>query len=259
MDETNGLLSRNVVIMNFSGVYDMEGLPHNSRYKWLDCRHLSGTDCYCDEEGKNALVKLIGECPAGGVHFIDSGNYHYLTKFWTDRITRPFSLVVFDHHPDMQPSLFDHILSCGSWVKDVLDSNTNCRNVVIVGASDELIRAVPHGYEEKVHFYSDNDLNKEESWRRFSREFVADPVYISIDKDVLSPEYAVTNWDQGTMDLKELEKLLYIILRNHPVLGIDVCGEFLPDSDLTENLKDATVDGRINKALLRLVSARCDE
>ncbi len=38
------------------------------------------------------------------IHFIDSGNHHYMSKLWTDKITSPFSLVVFDHHPDMQPS-----------------------------------------------------------------------------------------------------------------------------------------------------------
>jgi len=254
-DKRNGLLSEDVVVMNFSGAYDMENLPRNGRLKWIDCRHLSGTDCYCDNEGEEALAEIIGRCPVGGIHFIDSGNYHYVTKFWTDRIHEPFALVMLDHHPDMQPPLFEHILSCGSWVKDVLDSNPNCRKVVIVGASDELIRSVPHGYEGMVHFYSDNDLDHEESWKRFSQELISEPVYISIDKDVLSPEYAVTNWDQGSMSLKELEKLLYIILLHHPVLGMDICGEFLPDSDTAEDMREAAIDGNVNKYLLRLVKA----
>lgn len=138
-------------------------------------------------------------------------------------------------------------------MKDVLESNPNCRKVVIAGASDELVRSVPHGYEGMVHFYSDNDLDHEESWKRFSQELLSEPVYISIDKDVLSPEYAVTNWDQGSMSLKELEKLLYIILLHHPVLGMDICGEFLPDSDMAEDMREAAIDGDVNKSLLRLV------
>lgn len=252
-DKRNGLLSEDVVVMDFSGAYDMENLPRDGRFKWIDCRHLSGTDCYCDNAGKEALTGIIARCPVGGIHFIDSGNYHYVTKFWTDRIHEPFALVVFDHHPDMQPPLFEHILSCGSWVKDVLESNPNCRKVVIAGASDELVRSVPHGYEGMVHFYSDNDLDHEESRKRLSQKLLSDPVYISIDKDVLSPEYAVTNWDQGSMSLKELEKLLYIILLHHPVLGIDICGEFLPDSDTAEDMREAAIDGDVNKSLLRLV------
>ena len=252
-DKRSGLLSEDVIVMNFSGAYDMENLPHGGRFKWIDCRHLCGTGCYCDNEGKDALVSIINRCPIGGLHFIDSGNYHYVTKFWTDRIREPFVLIVFDHHPDMQPSLFENLLSCGSWVKDVLDGNPNCRRAIIVGASAELIRSVPHGYEEKVHFYSDNDLNHEGSWKRFSKELISEPVYISIDKDVLSPKYAVTNWDQGSMSLKELEKLLHIILLHHPVLGMDICGEFMPDSDIAEDMREAAIDGNINMSLLHWV------
>lgn len=254
-DKKNGIQSDEVIVMNFSGVYDMENMPHTGKYKWLDCRNLSGTDCYCDDEGKKALVKIISSCPVNGIHFIDSGNYHYVTKFWTDRISQPFVLVVFDHHTDMQPSLFENILSCGSWVKDVLDNNMKCSKVIVVGASDELIRSVPCGYEKKVCFYSESDLDHEENWKNFSSELINGPVYISIDKDVLSPEYAITNWDQGGMSLKELEKLLYIIIRSHPILGIDVCGEFIPDSDIAEDMKEATIDGYINRSILRLVES----
>ena len=158
----------------------------------------------------------------------------------------------------MQPSLFEHILSCGSWVKDILDSNVNCKKVIIVGASEQLVQSVSPEYKDRVHFYSDNDLNKEKNWKRFAEELISDPVYISIDKDVLSPEYAITNWDQGSMSLEELEKLLYIILQNHPVLGIDICGEFIPKSDIAEDNKDARIDGKINKIILQLIKSKTD-
>ena len=90
--------------MNFTGVYDYEPFSHNKKFTWLDCTHLQGVECYCDKEGAHALKRVIANYPADGIHFIDSGNYHYLTKFWTDKIQQPFSLIVFDHHPDMQPS-----------------------------------------------------------------------------------------------------------------------------------------------------------
>lgn len=47
-------------------------------------------------------------------------------------------MVVFDHHPDMQPSLFDEMLSCGSWVKTMLDTNKFLRKVLIVGQPTDL-------------------------------------------------------------------------------------------------------------------------
>ena len=44
------------------------------------------------------MKRVIAGYPAEGIHFIDSGNYHYLTKLWTDKLRVPFSLIVFDHH-----------------------------------------------------------------------------------------------------------------------------------------------------------------
>ena len=79
-----------IIIMNFTGVYDYEAFARNNKFIWLDCRHLYGTDGYCDRDGALALKGMIADYPAEGVHFIDSGNYHYLTKFWTDKLETPF-------------------------------------------------------------------------------------------------------------------------------------------------------------------------
>ena len=97
--------------MNFSGVYSEEPFALNPRFTHLDCTHLHGTDCYCDKDGQRAIRRIIAPYPAQGIHFIASGDYHYVTKFWTDKISIPFSLVLFDHHTDMQPSQRGGMLS----------------------------------------------------------------------------------------------------------------------------------------------------
>ena len=176
-----------------------------------------------------------------------------MTKFWTDKLETPFSLIVFDHHPDMQPPLFDNILSCGSWVKDILDHNNNCKKVIIVGSSDKLIQAVPKGYERQVRFYSETTLKHEEGWQDFSSGHINGPVYISIDKDVLNPASAATNWDQGSLSLWELEKLLAVILQKEQVVGIDICGECSTTLNLFEEKRETIMDSRANKELLRLI------
>ena len=90
-------MEKPIVIMNFTNVYKEEAFArHSPDFAWIDCTHLSGTDCYCDAEGAAAIRRLIAAYPPEGIHFIDSGDYHYLTKFWTDKITEPFSLIVFD-------------------------------------------------------------------------------------------------------------------------------------------------------------------
>ena len=153
----------------------------------------------------------------------------------------------------MQPPLFDNILSCGSWVKDILDHNNNCKKVIIVGASDKLIQAVPKGYERQVRFYSETTLMHEEGWQNFSSGHINGPVYISIDKDVLKPASAATNWDQGSLSLWELEKLLAVILQKEQVVGIDICGECSTTLNLFEEKRETIMDSRANKELLRLI------
>ena len=36
---------------------------------------------------------------------------------WMEKITEPFSLVLFDRHPDTQRPSFGDITSCGGWVR----------------------------------------------------------------------------------------------------------------------------------------------
>ena len=44
--------------MNFTGVYDYEAFARNNKFIWLDCRHLYGTDGYCDREGAVSYTHL---------------------------------------------------------------------------------------------------------------------------------------------------------------------------------------------------------
>ena len=51
------------------------------------------------------------------------------------------------------------------------------------------------------------------------------PLYISIDKDVLSQNVIQTDWDQGSMQLMEFKILLAYLFKNSQTIGIDICGE----------------------------------
>ena len=242
---------KKLTVMDFTGIYRMQKFYRHENINWIDCRDIEGTHGYCSDEAKEKIKKRICTCPVNGIHFIDSGDYHYVTKFWTDKLDSPFALMVFDHHPDMQPPLFEHILSCGSWVKDVLDTNVNCRKVVIVGASDRLVQEVPEEYADRVRFYSESSFDQEVGWKAFAAEHISEPVYISIDKDVLNPSSAVTNWDQGSLSLLELERLLAVVLRQEQVIGIDICGECSATLNLFEEEQEAEIDNRANGELLR--------
>ena len=138
-----------MVVCNFTNVYEnqpfMEGLRRSGEATWIDCTDIPGTDCYCDDEAVAAIRKRIADAgikDADGIHFFDNGNYHYMSKIWTDMVQEPFSLVIFDHHPDMQEPRFGNILSCGGWVKKVLEENKFVNNVVIIGVADHLVEEI---------------------------------------------------------------------------------------------------------------------
>ena len=63
-------------------------------------------NCYCTPEAEAEMKTRIKDLEFSGIHFLDSGNYHYLSKFWIEKIEKPFSPLVFDHHTDMQEASF---------------------------------------------------------------------------------------------------------------------------------------------------------
>ena len=248
--ERSDEMKPDVVIMNFTGVYRFEQFARKKDFHIVDCLRIAGTDCYCDPSAAEELRRKIDACSPHGIHFMDSGDYHYVTKFWTDKIREPFSLLVFDHHPDMQAPLFDGVLSCGGWVKTMLDENPLLGEVTIVGADEHLIEEVDPKYRSRVHFYGERDLRDATAWCRFARERESLPVYVSIDKDVLDRQAVITNWDQGSLSLCGLERLLGEVLDRDRVIGIDICGECTPLSDLFLEKEEASVDNRANQSLL---------
>ncbi len=260
----------------------------NAEILYIDCADISGTDCYCDDEAVETLRRRIADAGitnAHGIHFFDNGNYHYMSKIWTDMVQEPFSLVVFDHHPDMQAPKFGNILSCGGWVKKVLDENQFINNVVIIGVADHLVdeiraelsQAGDADILDKVTFIKESEVRETgtpSSFSRTSTSFSRTPtsfsrmreslrfptesgmtegrIYISIDKDALSPTYAATNWDQGSLDIATLKEIIANLAANHKIIGVDICGERARDfaGDENHTVQDAdALNDRINREL----------
>ena len=230
------------VIVHFSGALIEEGLPELVCGTVIDCRDLEGTSCYCDPAAEQELARRFVSCPVRTVHWIDSGDYHYASALWTDRMDRPFNLVVADHHPDMQEPAFGDILSCGGWVRKVLGRNPNLREVWLVGINPEL-RGECSGFGDRVHVVDRDEAAGCPPQEVASRIPTALPLYLSLDKDVLQPDDARTDWDQGTMSL---DWLLAFCAGLGPYLaGVDICGA-LPSA---KGGKD--VDFSVNRATNR--------
>lgn len=234
--------------------------------KWMDCTQIIGTDCYIDDEAQTQIRKMMESVPSMGIHFFDNGNYHYMSKLWTDRVQQPFNLVIFDHHPDMQPPRFEGILSCGGWVKEVLDKNELVRKVLLIGVKDQLIEDLKQDssaefekYQDRVIFITEKQIQKEgflvaEKTLAEINRFPATPIYISIDKDALCPADASTNWDQGSLTYTQLEETLLVLFKNHKILGVDICGERAMNCDFSEAGDADILNSNLNQKLHTLLS-----
>ena len=242
---------------------------------YIDCSDIEGTDMYCAREAEEELERRISRYPLRGIHFLDSGNYHYLTGLFTRRIREPYRLFVFDNHSDMKPALIPELLSCGAWAKQVLEEDPNLRELLLIGPPREAIRELEEmgvGHREKLLCVSREELEALEeleeaeqsaspkggtdaflrSLRGRARVQTGLPVYLSVDKDVLSQEYARTNWDQGEMTLPLLKKILADICAKNPVLGADICGG-LPDAPAGQEAEVRRINGQTDRELYRLL------
>lgn len=281
-----------ITVQDFTGVYDYQPFMQelraaaetNKDIRWLNCTKIVGTDCYCDDEAVKTINEMIDEAENRGstesnciiknrgnsanmpaIHFFDNGNYHYMSKLWTDRVQEPFTLIVFDHHPDMQPPRFGGILSCGGWVKEVLDNNKFIQNAIIIGVKDELVETV----REEIASHPASTRNDKVSFIRESElEFLTPHLkgtqcrphtpnlYISIDKDALSSAYAATNWDQGLLTLDALKECITTLATGRKILGIDICGERAHDFEGNEHhtVQEAdTLNNALNRELVEFL------
>ena len=268
------------LILDFTHVYCDEYIKDIDRFRYMDCSDIEETDMYCS---KNAYEKIWGRIePYGiqGIHYIDSGNYHYITKIITDHITEPFGLVMYDHHTDMQIPMVPEMMSCGDWAGQALSQNKNLRQLVIVGPPESDIEQTLESYSGsqsgRLLTFSAEDLHGDLLENKLKLIRTDLPLYISIDKDVLGTEDCETNWSQGDMSIDGLERLLGVFLggqgeeknsdacrndernagdiRHSRILGIDICGEIQTDISVPEYLEAEEKNEKVNIELFRFIS-----
>lgn len=239
-------MKNSISVLNLSGIYEREAFYRDVEgLNFVDLRDVPGTNCMCDEAAKETLAAAISG-GKGGLHFIDNGNYHYLSALFLEFVREPFSLVVLDHHPDMQAPMFD-ILSCGGWILYVIENNPYVRDIHVIGADPSLISKVDEKTRKRVKFY-------ENAGELPATEY---PVYISVDKDVIRRDELVTNWDQGELTVSEVIGFVKALFRREEselgkeIIGIDICGECAPEQEDCD--LDAAIAGnqRFNKEIVQ--------
>ncbi len=214
-------------IISLSGIYSQRMVRERMEGTYIDMTALDGTTFFCEDEASMAIRKAIEKQPLSGIHWIDSGDYHYVSLFWLERIQEPFVLLMMDHHTDMQESAFGAgILSCGSWLLQSLRTLPMMKKVILVGPPDENAADEVRGFEEKVLWIKEYEL--EESMNKIRQELKRYPVYISFDKDILAERWCHSGWSQGDMRPETAVELIRLAYHESRVIGIDICGETPP-------------------------------
>lgn len=243
---------KKVTVFNLSGVYARQDFYHQIPHDFLDFTDLSGIHGFCDEEAAEEIQKRTRKVE-GGIRFIDSGNFHYISFLLLKKLKQPFTLVVLDHHTDMMDSAFGGLLSCGSWIKRAIEESDSLLNVVLIGVNDELKETIDDAYKDRVIVYFKSQL-AEEGWLSGLKEKLTQPVYLSVDKDVFSTAETLTDWDQGTMTSKQFFNIWKSIVEVTTVLAVDICGEYGSEKGGHEWAENPDrQNNQFNKMLLELL------
>lgn len=205
----------------------------------------------CSLRDLAALDETLNQHHVGfpDVAFLGSGDFHHVSFLLTRRMEAKgrFQIVMFDNHPDNMR--YPWGIHCGSWVHHV------CRlpfvsRVTVIGITSNDIRwnhllenyLLPL-YTGKLHYLCLSPIPRlghllglsgihdfrvgEESLPqkivRYLRAGNRDPIYLSIDKDVLSSQAVQTNWDQGILTEEELIRSVECL--QPYVIAADITGD----------------------------------
>lgn len=180
--------------------------------------------------------------------FLGSGDFHHLSYVLIDffQAREPLHVVVFDNHPDNM--IYPRGIHCGSWVyqASLLPQVAAITVVGIASADLRGLNLLQHRYRTlrtgKVSYWclapvpamaavlGSPGMLDIRPFRSTLPEALLEevqrtglPVYLSLDKDVLSRQELCTTWDQGVMATEELLACLQALA---PLaIALDVTGD----------------------------------
>jgi len=196
--------------------------------------------------------------------FLGSGDFHHISEILISQIDDPACLIVFDFHPDWD--ILPPRFACGSWVSRILKNKKISKCILIGAGSDDLsgpalqsanlgalagnrLEIYPYRHKPGRVYFRRVAPNRSITiqkgnfwhkiiWRQLEQEDLAGftlglikrlptrKVYISIDKDCLKKDFALTNWEEGLLRLDQLLTMLKLMRENLDIIGLDVAGDY---------------------------------
>jgi len=260
------VLNSSIRILNFDdSVIKQQGLLSQYKAEIIDLKSVGRQARYwMDSKTKGFIDECIRHSAKDSATFLGSGDFHHISSLLIDQFKDPLSVIIFDHHPDWDtlPPKF----GCGSWVSRILEKNNIAKVVLLGVSSDDIsgfwiqtgnlaslkndrLEIFPYAHQPSRVYLRDipqnNSLilekkylstiirwqelknkNLEEFFLQLINRLPAKKVYISIDKDCLKPDYALTNWEEGYFGIEELLMFLGMAKRKLDIVGVDITGDY---------------------------------
>jgi hypothetical protein len=200
-----------------------------------------------DLENKGPLISFYG-----------SNDFHHLTLALFRRIRQPCNFVIFDNHPDYVE--FYPGLHCGCWLNHVIQLPTVQQAFHFGGYSGEFedpwLRwetpwkhmkegklAVFPAYEkfEGMKWNEVPQIPLRPNWHRalskdrvkkllapYAEVLAKYPLYITLDKDVMTRDYCLQNWNSGVLIRTEVFTVIEVLIEmsGGRLLAMDITGDF---------------------------------
>ncbi len=276
------MLNGSIRVLNFDdSVIKQQNLLSRYKSEIIDLRPVARkARLWADKRTKIFIEECIRGSAKDSVTFLGSGDFHHISSLLINSFDCPLSVVIFDYHPDWD--ILPPKLGCGSWVNRVLKKNSVSKVVSLGVSSEDIsasgihtgnlaalkddrleifpyahppsrvyLRNVPpnNSLKSEKRFFSTvirwqelKDKDLEDFYSRLISNLPTKKAYISIDKDCLKSDYALTNWEEGNLRLEELLLFLRLAKEKLDIVGLDITGEYsLPQ-----------VSGKIKAFLSRL-------
>jgi len=202
---------------------------------------------------RERLAGIVQPAEEGVVVFAGSGDFHHVTSLLIERAAaaagEPLTVLHFDNHPDwVRHARGRH---CGSWVGEAARLPGVAKVITIGVCSRDIGRKGSRRGdlaligEERLDLYAwrapdggDEVALEGRSWptiaalgeaafiARLAAEIATKALYVTIDKDVLAAEGAVTNWDQGAASVDFLVAAIRAAAAGRRVVAADVVGDW---------------------------------
>ena len=260
--------SRTVRILNFDGsLVQQTGLLDRFCPVVVDCTAL-GPSCrlWINKKDADRVRALLAPALRQSITLTGSGDFHHITALLLEQFNEPISVIVFDCHPDWD--ILPPRFGCGSWVSAALRRSNIRKVVLLGMSSDDLdsralhtgnfaaladnrVELYPYAHKPSrvigrrvpencslhvrrrgpvtdIHWQELRCADLERVMESIIGRIPTQKMYISIDKDCLTPQHALTNWEPGRLVLDELLRMLELLQKKFDIVGMDITGEYSP-------------------------------